>query len=225
MKLQGRWQQLAAWLIARYIRLVAFTGRWRVEGGEPVQALLRAGQPILLAFWHGRLLMIPHAYRQLGGRQVHILISEHRDGELIARTMAYWGYQAVRGSSRRGAVKGLMGMLRIARTGSDLAITPDGPRGPREEVQPGVLEIARVTGMPIVPVTFSARWARVIPSWDRFLLALPFTRGAILWGEPMHVPRDATAGQLSEFQNALESRMRALTARADRITRNERERA
>lgn len=217
MKIAGRWQRGAARLIAGYIRLVDATGRWRMVGHEPAAALLRGGQPILLAFWHGRLLMIPAAYRRLGGRQVHVLISEHRDGELIAQTIAHWGYRTIRGSSRRGAVKGLLGMLRIARTGSDLAITPDGPRGPAQAVQPGVIEIARATGLPIVPVTFSARWALAANSWDRFLLALPFTRGIMLWGEPMFIPRALVETERAHYLQALEKQMQALTLQADQV--------
>lgn len=217
MKLEGRIQAVVARLIALYIRLLDHTGRWRVEGEAPVKALLRQGQPILLAFWHGRLLMIPAMYRRLGGRQVHVLISEHRDGELIAQTIAQWGYRTIRGSSRRGAVKGLLGMLRIARSGTDLAITPDGPRGPFQKVQPGVLEIARLTGMPIVPVTFSARWGILAQSWDRFLLPWPFSRGVMCWGEPIFIPRDADDGELASLRMTLEIKMQQLTARADQL--------
>lgn len=219
MRLEDPWQGIAARVIANYIRLVAWTGRWRILGDATVQDLVRHNQPVLLAFWHGRLLMIPYAYQRLGGRKVHILISEHRDGELIARTMAHWGYQAVRGSSRRGAAKGLRGMLRIARSGSDLAITPDGPRGPREVLQSGVLEIARIAQIPIVPVSYSARWARTIKSWDRFLLPLPFTRGTILWGEPLWIPADANAETMASIGRSLETEMRNLTKRADQYTK------
>lgn len=215
MKLTGRWQRLAAWLIAGYIRLLARTGRWRVEGDAPVQALLASGERIILAFWHGRLLMIPEAYRRLGGEQVHVLISEHRDGELIAQTIAHFGYRTVRGSTRRGAVKGLLGMLRIARGGGDLAITPDGPRGPREQLQMGVIEIARVTGLPIVPITFSARWAKRMSSWDGFMLPFPGSAGVMIWGQPLRVPAELDAATREALRQQLEADMLATRQRAD----------
>ncbi|MEL5848185.1 MAG: lysophospholipid acyltransferase family protein [Candidatus Igneacidithiobacillus chanchocoensis] len=215
MRLEGRWQSSAAWLAATLLRGIAASLRWREEGAEPIRSLRAGGQPIILAFWHGRLALIPAAYRRLGGGQVSILISEHRDGEFIARAMAHWGYAAVRGSSRRGAFKGAKGMLRAARAGSDLAITPDGPRGPREVLQMGVLELARWTGLPIVPVTFSSRWGKIFSSWDHFLLPWPGSPAIVLWGEPLRVASDASAAEMAHLQEQLQAQMRSQRRRAD----------
>ncbi len=217
MRLQGRWQARAAWLAAVLLRMVVWSLRWREEGAEPIRALHAAGQPIILAFWHGRLALIPEAYRRIGGQRVKILISEHRDGELIAQVMSHWGYEAVRGSSRRGALKGAKGMVRAARTGYDLAITPDGPRGPREELQAGVLELARWTGLPVVPVTFSTAWGQEFSSWDHFLFPWPGSRAVVLWGEPLHVPADTAPADLQRMQGELQAVMRAQRRRADQL--------
>ena len=202
-------------LAAYIIKGIALSVRWQEEGDAGVRALIEAGQPFLLAFWHGRGVMVAQAYWRVGGRRIKILISEHRDGELIAATMAHWGYGAVRGSTKRGAVKGARGMLRAARAGYDLAISPDGPRGPREILQEGVIELARMSGLPIVPVTYSARWAKRFASWDGFLLPLPGARVVVLWGEPVWIPRDADADTLIASQRALEATMIGLRQRAD----------
>ncbi len=126
--------------------------RMTIRGADVVDTLYRGGQHIILAFWHGRQLMIPLAYH---GREVHILISQHRDGELISQVMSRFGYHSVRGSSTRGGTAALRQLIKLGRSGVDIAITPDGPKGPRYVAQPGAIQIAKVTGLPIVPLTFS----------------------------------------------------------------------
>jgi lysophospholipid acyltransferase (LPLAT)-like uncharacterized protein len=137
---------------ASIIRLLGKTMRMTIRGADAVDTLYRGGQHIILAFWHGRQLMIPLAYH---GREVHILISQHRDGELISQVMSRFGYHSVRGSSTRGGTAALRQLIRLGRSGVDIAITPDGPKGPRYVAQPGAIQIAKVTGLPIVPLTFS----------------------------------------------------------------------
>ena len=137
---------------AGVIRLLGRTMRLRTEGAERVDALHRAGKPIIIAFWHAQQLMIPLGYR---GRGTHILISRHRDGEIIARIVARFGHQAVRGSSTRGGSEALRELIRLGRSGADLVVTPDGPKGPRQVVKPGIIQLARATGLPIVPLAFS----------------------------------------------------------------------
>lgn len=215
MRLEGRSLRVVAALAAYIIKGMALGVRWHEEGDAGVRALIEAGQPFLLSFWHGRGVMVAQAYWRVGGRKIKILVSEHRDGELIAATMAHWGYGAVRGSTKRGAVKGARGMLRAAREGYDLAISPDGPRGPREVLQEGVIELARMSGLPIVPVTYSARWAKRFASWDGFLLPLPGARVVVLWGEPVRIPRDADTDTLIASQRLLEATMIGLRQRAD----------
>ncbi len=161
--------------------------------------------------------MITEAYRRVGGRDIDVLISEHRDGELIAMTLAYWGYSAIRGSTRRGAVKGGRGMLRAALSGRTLAITPDGPRGPREVLQKGVIDLARISGLPIIPVSYSARRAKRFSSWDGFLLPCLATRIVVTWGEAFYIPRDADDLLQAELQKQLETSMINLRKQADTL--------
>jgi len=137
---------------ARVIRFLGKTLQIRTHGGEAVDALYRQGHPIIIAFWHGRQLLMPLAYR---GEEAHILISQHRDGELIQRVVTRFGFRAVRGSSTRGGAAAFRQLVTLGRAGKDLVVTPDGPKGPRHVVQAGVIKVARATGLPIVPLTFS----------------------------------------------------------------------
>ena len=124
----------------------------RTEGAAVVDDLYRQGRSIIIAFWHGRQLMMPLAYR---GRKAYILISQHRDGELIQRIVSRFGFHAVRGSTTRGGASALRRLIVVGRAGGDVVVTPDGPKGPRQVAQPGVVQLAKATGLPIVPLTFA----------------------------------------------------------------------
>ena len=137
---------------AGVIRLLGRTMTLTTQGEAQVDALHRRRQPIILAFWHAQQLMIPLGYRGAG---THILISRHRDGEVIARIVARFGHRTVRGSSTRGGAGALRELIRLGRSGADLVVTPDGPKGPRQVAKLGVIQLARATGLPIVPLAFS----------------------------------------------------------------------
>jgi lysophospholipid acyltransferase (LPLAT)-like uncharacterized protein len=155
------------------------------------------------------------------GRRISVLISRHRDGEMIARTLSCFGIHSTRGSSTSGGAAALREIVRRIEQGWDAAFTPDGPRGPRHVVQPGVIESARLSGAKIVPVSFAAHPAWQMGSWDRFLVPKPFGRGLFLYGDPFSVPRDARGADLEGARRELESRMIALEAAADRLVRGE----
>jgi lysophospholipid acyltransferase (LPLAT)-like uncharacterized protein len=204
---------LLCWLGALYIRLVALTGRWRVVDGGPAAALWDEGKPFILAFWHGRILMMPRIWRR--GIPIHMLISQHRDGQLIARTVAHFGIDTVAGSTTRGGGAALRGMLKALKSGQCVGITPDGPRGPRMRATAGIVAVARLSGCPVLPATWAANRCRLLGSWDRFAVALPFARGELVWGEPIHVAPDADAAALEEARVRIEAALNALTAAAD----------
>lgn len=145
---------VAPFLARQIIRMLAATMRITYVNFEWYRKFLGEGRPIILAFWHGRLLMMPYAYP--GKRGLTALVSASRDGELIARTIKGLGVETVRGSSTRGWVTGIKGLLKSIKNGRDAAITPDGPKGPGMKAQMGVIQIARATGLPIVPITFNA---------------------------------------------------------------------
>ncbi|HEX9743078.1 MAG TPA: lysophospholipid acyltransferase family protein [Nitrospiraceae bacterium] len=165
---------------AALIRLLGGTLRIRTEGGEQVDALYRKGHHLIIAFWHGRQLMMPLTYR---GTNAHILISRHRDGELIHRIVSRFGFRSVRGSTTRGGASALRDLIRLGRSGADLVITPDGPKGPRHVAQSGAVQLAQATGLPIVPLTFSCSKKNSLRagmvSWSRTRSAGASFAGAI----------------------------------------------
>lgn len=140
---------LGYWLI----RFLALTMRFTYVNFEGYRTMLKEGRQVMLAFWHGRLMMMPYSYP---GGGITVLVSPHRDGELVARTVRGFGIEAVRGSSTRGWFSGIKGLLMSVHKGRDLAITPDGPKGPRFKAQMGALQIAAKTGLPIIPMAFGA---------------------------------------------------------------------
>jgi hypothetical protein len=196
------------------LRSLALTIRKEVFFPERPQKFWDQGQPIIGAFWHQRLLMMPFLPRR--GR-VGMLISQHRDGEFIARAVKSFGVDGIRGSTTRGGLSALRGMIRFLHTGANIAITPDGPQGPKHIVQIGVAELARQTGAPIVPVTYSASRKKVFKSWDNFILPLPFCRVAYVWGEPLFIPRDIGKDGLEESRLLLQERLRRITEEADQL--------
>jgi len=218
MKLGPRQQRWAARAASWVVRFLGRAVRWRTEVPAATSRLLAGDRPVILAFWHGRLLMIPVAYLRAGRRRVNVLISEHGDGELISRTIAHFGFGSVRGSSRRGALKAMRELIRKVQEGADFAFTPDGPRGPAQRVQSGVIDLAKRTGYPILPVTYSVRRGKVFASWDGFMLPRPFTSGVFCWGEPHWVEQ----GTDPEAARAvLERAMLELTHHADHLTGRE----
>jgi len=166
------------------IRLLGCTWRVTTSGEQVIDAVHAGGRAAIFAFWHGQFLPLEYVYR---GRGIHVLSSWHRDGELSARLMAALGFGVVRGSTSRGSARGLLGMLSKVKEGRDLAITPDGPRGPSERVQRGILFLAEKSGCPIVPIGVAARPSKRLTSWDRFIVPYPFSRIAVVFGEPVSI--------------------------------------
>ena len=133
------------------IQMLRRTMTWRTEGSEHVNRLFAEEKRVILAFWHAQQLMMPLA---IPGLEAHVLISQHRDGELIRRIVARFGLDAVRGSSTRGGAEAFRQLIRLGRSGGNLVLTPDGPKGPRQVVKVGVVQLARATGLPIIPMAF-----------------------------------------------------------------------
>jgi hypothetical protein len=191
---QGSWR--VAW-IARFgvllLRALAITWRIRVINGDVPRAFDGRGEAFIHVLWHGQLLPLMWTHRN---RDISVIISEHSDGEILARVMHSLGCRTVRGSTSRGAARALLGACRELEAGFDLAITPDGPRGPAHSVAPGAVIIAQRTGAAMIPVAASTDRAWHLRSWDRFVIPKPFARVTVAYGDPMRVaadtPRDAT---------------------------------
>jgi hypothetical protein len=194
------------------MRLLESTIRWVELNPQPARSLWAGGGRVILVFWHNRMLMAPFFYR---GRGLKILISRHADGELIARVMARFDFGTVRGSTRRRGVEAFRDLLRSVEQGWDIVITPDGPRGPRYQVQAGVIELARRTGLAVLPVTYSTAHRFECPSWDGFVIPRPFTRGVFIWGSPQFISGGAGGPEREAARVRLEATLRRMTDWAD----------
>lgn len=204
---------LLCWLGSLYIRFVYLSGRWQVINGGHAQALWDQGKPFILAFWHGRILMMPKSWRQ--SVPIHMLISQHRDGQLIARTVSHFGIDTVQGSTTRGGSAALRAMLKFLKSGQCVGITPDGPKGPRMRASDGIVAVAKLAQVPVLPATFATSRRKLLGSWDRFAVALPFSRGVFVWGDPILVPKDADETAMEAARQAVEDSLNAITRDAD----------
>ncbi len=176
------------------IRLLAMTWRVSIRGDAGLAAIRGGAGGVVLALWHGQLLPLSYAFR---GRGILVLVSEHRDGEVIARLLARMGYGTIRGSTTRGGARALAGMIRALRGGATVGITPDGPRGPARRFAPGALVAAQRADVPIVTLFATVSRAWTLRSWDSFAIPKPFARVVVHVGPPTRVaggtPSEAVA--------------------------------
>ena len=193
-------QRLLSWLIPRLICCIhyflRFTIRWTFVG----KRYSSESEPFLLSFWHARILMMPYAVAGWAGP---MLISEHRDGAYIADAVALMGIQSSRGSTTKGGARAFLSMIRLARQGNTLGITPDGPKGPAEVVQMGTVKLAMKSGLPIRAVCYASERCWRAKSWDRFYIPKPFTRGVFIMGDPVFA-QGVEEETLRLFQQAMD---------------------
>jgi lysophospholipid acyltransferase (LPLAT)-like uncharacterized protein len=189
-------------------------GTTRVEpvNAEAYEQFHRRGQPVVFALWHGRLL--PPTYRHRH-KEIVTLASRSGDGEYISRVLHRWGFDVVRGSSSRGGDTALRELIRKVRSGKSVAITADGPRGPREQMKHGVLQIAQITGAPLVAVGSAASRAWRLNSWDSFMVPKPFSKLRVVYGDAVFIPRDLKTEGLPAMAHRLEQIMARLTLEAE----------
>jgi len=205
---------LASWLIAAYAKLIWVTGRWTIEGHEHLLRLDEQGGPILAAFWHGRILVMPFARPRRA--KFHMVISAHDDGRIIAGAVSYFGIEWIAGSSSEGGSAALRAMLRLLKTGNGVGITPDGPDGPAMVAKPGIVVAARLAKVAVIPVSYATRWRRILGSWDRFHLPFPFSRGIMIYGPPIEIGGAGDPAALEAARLRVEQGLNAITAEADR---------
>lgn len=201
-----RSQRAIAWVVFLVERLVtaSLRCRWQDHSGL---ADTPETQPVIFCLWHNRLAISMLVHRR-HPRKLAALVSASKDGALLAAVLDRFGVEQIRGSSSRRGPQALLELTNRADRGFDLAITPDGPRGPRYVVQEGVIALAQVTGLPIVPVTCNTRRKICLKSWDRFQLPLPFSRCDLILNLRIQVPRQADAAQREERRRQLEMSLR-----------------
>ncbi len=204
-------RRLAGLFIAQYVKLVWLVGKWEYIGKEYPDSYWRQNKPVIACFWHGRLLMMFKAW--FGRHKLHMLISSHPDGEIIARTTQNFGYGWIAGSSTRGGRKALLNIIKTLKNGESAGITPDGPRGPRYHASLGVIQMARLGGAAIMPMSYSSTRRILMKSWDHFFLPLPFGRGVIIYGPLIEVEGSTKTDE--ELRQDLEKSLKELTHKAD----------
>jgi lysophospholipid acyltransferase (LPLAT)-like uncharacterized protein len=201
---------------AGYIRLVRATGRWQVDNIEIPQAFWDNNKPFIGAFWHARLLMMPTNWRR--DVKMNMLIAARgADTELIVDIIARFGQAAIRGSALHGGHEATRDMVKVLRGGQYTAITPDGPHGPAMQAKRGIIDIARLAQVPILPTSYGARPRRRLAGWDGTVIPYPFGRGVINWGAPIEVPAEADDAMIETKRLELERSLIELTVEADRL--------
>ena len=211
----SRTKRAQAWAIAAVgyplINALGHTLRWRVEGLQYFDAIVKSGRQPVMAFWHGRILPATFYFRRRG---IVVITSENFDGEWIATIIERFGYGTARGSTSRGARKAMLQLVREMRGGRAAGFTVDGPRGPARVAQTGAVWLASATGNPVLPFHLEASSHWSLRSWDRTQIPKPFATVALVVGEPIEVPKEASDEALEQARADLEGRLIALEERA-----------
>lgn len=205
-------QTLLGALGAFYLWIVFKTNHWTVQGREFPEHYWKEKKPFLVAFWHGRLLMMPFAWQR--GIPFSMLISSHKDGKIISKIVGYYGIKTIHGSSSKGGSMALRSLLRELKEGTTIGVTPDGPRGPNQQVSGSIISMAKAAGVPIVPLTYATSRRKILGTWDRFHLALPFGKGVFCWGNPLIFSHQQ---ENQDWDKILEDQMNKLQEKAERF--------
>ena len=200
-----------AWLTTRTLYL---TLRLKEVHSEAYHQAVEGGEGAILVIWHGRSLIAANHYRKRG---FWALISLSRDGEIQNDFFRRCGFQTIRGSTGRGGVKAALQLARKIKEGGILAFTPDGPRGPTHKVQQGTIFLAQRSGRPIIPFGISANPRKLLPTWDSYMVPLPFARAAVVTGDAVYVPADASEEEQARIARELESALNDVERRADEM--------
>ena len=202
---------IVPWLGRLYLMLVGKTARITMVPDRQSSEVENSGGNYLYAIWHSRLVFLIYSHRF---RNVCALVSKSKDGEYLARLLARFGFDTVRGSTSKGGSTALLSLLDKAQAGQHPVVTPDGPRGPQRTVQQGILLLAQKTGLPVIPVSCGLSRKIIFQSWDKFQLPLPFARAAVVYGRPIRVSeQDDTAAKSEEIRLELDR----ITEQADKL--------
>jgi lysophospholipid acyltransferase (LPLAT)-like uncharacterized protein len=201
--------------IPSLIKLLGRSMRFEWINDEFTLERATRGESCIFCFWHNRLLIMPYVYGRYRGRKnMCAMTSRSRDGEYISDVLKGFGFKVVRGSTSRGGEAAVMEMTARLAEGLDAAIVPDGPKGPCYKVQPGVIMLSQISGLPIVPASYDSTRKKRLKSWDRFIIPAPFSRGVFIYGDPLYIDRDADDEMRENARIKLEELMRGLNTKA-----------
>lgn len=223
-EIPGWWARLRPRIVAFVVwcvaRAVGISLRLKVLNFEQVMERVRQGKGAVLVTWHGRSLIPANFFK---GRGFWAIISLSRDGEIQNHIFRRFGFRTIRGSTGRGGVRAALEAARRVAEGGILAFTPDGPRGPNRQVQPGALFIAQKARCPIIPAGVAAYPCKLLPTWDRYLIPMPFARSAFIFGEPIMVPEGISEAEFERIRQQVEEAINALEMQAEQMVRMKRE--
>jgi len=208
-------QTVLGLIAASYVWLVRVTSSWTDHGAEHTVGAWKGDEPVVIAFWHNRLFMMPYCWPS--SQPFHMLVSGHADGRLISKIVSWHGISTVTGSSSQGGSDALRALVRRLKAGEAVGITPDGPRGPRMRAGEGVAALARLSGAVIVPAAAATSRRNVLNTWDRLIFPLPFSRGARVWGTPISVPAGAKPDDIARLTTQIEEALTAVSDKADEL--------
>ena len=218
-------QSIVAFIAAMLIKFVRRTSRFEVHRSDIAQRFWTGDEPFIGATWHGQNLILPTFWHNW--RDLRILVSRHGDGEIVSRMLYFLGVGTIRGSGvpkgeerrqkhkSKGGAGALRAMVRALGDEISVGMTADLPPGPARRAGEGIIMLARLSGRPIVPVAATTRARIRLNNWDRFTVNLPFSKGALVWGEPVYVARDADSNMIEEARLRLEAELNAVTEQAE----------
>ena len=217
-------QSLLAWLVSAYLGVTLATMRWRFIDRASVDAAVASSEGVIACFWHGRIALAVACRRVLKKKPRRVLISRSPDGELIAKVVRRLSFPAIRGSANRpGAAHdqrtfaASRDVLRFMRDGGLVAITPDGPLGPTEQMPIGPVLLARISEAPVLLFGLAAKPTLTLKTWDKTKIPLPFSRGCVVFEGPLSAPHDATPATIEATRADWQARLNAAQARAEAI--------
>lgn len=208
------WQRFLAWFAGCFIRLNYRSQRWTFINRDIIESYIHKKQPAIFCFWHGRMVMLPKAWQWKN--PFYMLLSHHADGRLIAQVIHYFGIKAIYGSTRRRGEQAMRDIISALQQGAYIGITPDGPRGPGYEASLGIIKIAALAGVDIIPMTYATAHKKILRTWDKFFIPLPFGKGCFICGAPLKIDNHSPES-LDYYRRELTKSLNAITHQADQF--------
>ena len=202
-----------SWIISVYIKICFHTSKWIVKEGSNIEALISQKKSFIVCFWHGRLLMMPFCW--YFKKKFFMLISAHRDGKLISKAVRYFGIETITGSSSNTKISSVKNIIQKLNNNHIVGITPDGPRGPNQEVKEGLISLAKKTNTPIITLSLGAKYKKSLNSWDKFNFVYPFNKIVVVWGNPIYFKKKDL---IEHKKNQLEQELKRITNLADNLS-------
>ena len=207
-------QVFLGWVISFYIKICFQTSIWLTKNSEIVEKLLKKNKSFMICFWHNRLLMTVFCWKW--PHEFKMLISGHSDGKIISNAISNFGIQTISGSARKNNVSSLKEILKQIDDNSIIGITPDGPKGPNEEVKMGLISLLKKTNVPVLPLSYSAKFKFKLKTWDKFIFVTPLNKFVAVWGNPLQFDKNKT---LAENKLILEKEMKRVTMLSDNLSK------